>query len=197
MLLDICLGTRTSWKILFVLSETPGKAISRQEIRSLSKLGNKVISKFLLNLEAFNIVKKDKLGKQYLYKLNMANPYTLKILDIIKLEKEQLNNINFDILIILRELVYELTNIDFKSITNVILFGSYAKHSYSDNSDIDIAIFTKVKNPDIELLITDIIDRLHNRFGKEIQVHYYTTEEFKNNSSKLIQEIKKDGINLF
>jgi len=51
MLLDVCLGTRTSWKILFVLAEAPGKAVSRKEIRRLTKLGNKTVSKFLLLLD--------------------------------------------------------------------------------------------------------------------------------------------------
>ena len=53
MLLDVCLGTRTAWKVLLVLGEAPGKAISRKEIQALTKLGNKVTAKFLLVLEKF------------------------------------------------------------------------------------------------------------------------------------------------
>ena len=84
------------------------------------------------------------------------------------------------------------------NIAQVILFGSYAKRTYTDSSDIDVAIILKEKSPNDELLITEVIDKLDKRFGKEIQPHYYSEEEFdkSNKIDKLAQEIVRDGISL-
>jgi predicted nucleotidyltransferase len=198
MLLDVCLGTRTAWKILFVFAEAPGKAVSRKEIQQLTKLGNKVLTKFLLLLEKFSMITSSKIGKAYYYKLNLSNPFTEQIVGTILLEKKQLNNPDFAALNVLREFVYELTNADLGNLEQVILFGSYAKRTFSKDSDIDVAIITQEKSADDELLITDIIDRLHKRFRKEIQPHYYTAKEFKElaKKNKLVKEIVKDGVRL-
>ncbi|MBN1544003.1 nucleotidyltransferase domain-containing protein [Candidatus Woesearchaeota archaeon] len=192
------MGTRTAWKILFVFAEAPGKAISRKEIQQLTKLGNKVLTKFLLLLEKFSIITSEKIGKAYYYKLNLSSAFTEQIIETIMLEKKQLNNPDFAALNVLREFVYELTNADLENIEQVILFGSYAKRTFSRDSDIDVAIITTEKSADGELLITDIIDRLHKRFKKEIQPHYYTAKDFKalEKKDRLVKEIVKDGIRL-
>ncbi len=194
MLLDVCLGTRTSWKILFVLSEAPGKGITRKEIKSLTKIGNKVLSKFLILLERFDLIISSKIGKTLFYKMNLSNPYSQKILEIIKIEKRELNNPDFYVLNISREFLYELTNVNLDNLRKVILFGSYAKRTYTKESDIDIAIVLKEKNNGDELLITEIIDNLNKRFKKDIQLHYFTEKEFKESKEKLVKEIIKDGI---
>ena len=171
MLLDVCMGTRTSWKILFVLSEAPGKGVSRKEIQSLTRLGNKVIGKFIVLLERFDIIIMNKIGKTFYYKLNLSNPFVERILEVIKLEKKALNNLDFLVLNILREFVLKEDYDYFLSL----------KRTYSDNSDIDVAIVFKEKNFEDELLITEITDKLGRRFKKEIQVHYYTLKEFYDN----------------
>ncbi|MBI2581270.1 nucleotidyltransferase domain-containing protein [Candidatus Woesearchaeota archaeon] len=198
MLLDVCLGTRTAWKMLLVFGEAPGKAISRKEIQALTKLGNKVIAKFLLVLEKFGIIMENKIGKTYYYKLNMSSPFIEQILRLIQLEKKELNNPDFFALNVLREFTYELTNTNLENLRSVILFGSYAKRTYSDSSDVDVAIILAEKNPNDELLITEAVGRLNKRFRKEIQPHYYAAEEFEElrKKDKLAQEIVKDGIRL-
>ena len=198
MLLDVCMGTRTSWKILFVLSEAPGKAISRKEIKALTKVGNKAVVKFLHLLEKFDMITSSKMGKTRYYKLNLSNPFVEQILVIIAVEKKELNNPDFVVLNVLREFVYELTNTNLENLHKVILFGSYAKRTYTIDSDIDVALILEEKNPNDELMITEIIDRLNKRFKKEIQPHYYSAREFEELKKKdrLVQEIVKDGIAL-
>ena len=194
MLLDVCLGNRTSWKILSVLAEAPGKGITRKEIKSLTKIGNKVLSKFLILLEKFNLIISSRIGKTYFYKMNLSNSYYQKILEIIKIEKKELNNPDFYVLNMLREFVYELTNVNIENLRNVMLFGSYAKRTQTKDSDIDIAIILKEKNTNDELLITEITNRINERFKKEIQPHYFTEKEFKESKGKLAREIMIDGI---
>lgn len=196
MLLDICLGTRTAWKIVFVLSEAPGKAVSRKEIRNLTRLGNKVITKFLLVLEMFGVIIVHKIGRGYYYKLNMNDAFARQLLEIVKLEKHELQSLDFVVLNILRDFVYELTNIGIDNLHKVILFGSYAKRTFTSHSDIDVALLLEEKNPNDELLITEVVHRLNKRYNKEIQPHYYSLGEFEDLKKKdrLVQEIVKDGI---
>jgi uncharacterized protein len=196
MMLDVSLGTRTSWKILFVLNEAPGKAVSHTEIRELTGLGNKVITKFLIVLKKSDMITSEKIGKTTYYKINTSNKYSQIILELILAEKKKINNLNFEITNILRDFTYELTNTHLEQINAVYIFGSYVKRTYHDNSDIDVAIILKDRDVNEELLITDIIDSLEKRFKKEIQPHYFTEKEFENNKNKLVLEIKKDGIKL-
>ncbi|MBI2144598.1 nucleotidyltransferase domain-containing protein [Candidatus Woesearchaeota archaeon] len=198
MLLDVCLGTRTAWKMLLVFGEAPGKAITRKEIQALTKSGNKVVSKFLSVLQKFGLVVGKKMGKAHYYKLNLSSPFVEQILGLIQLEKKELNNPDFFALNILREFVYELTNTNLENLRSVILFGSYAKRTYGKGSDIDVAIVLNEKNPNDELLITEAIGRLDKRFKKEIQPHYYAAREFEElrKKNRLVQDIVKDGISL-
>jgi len=147
-------------------------------------------------MEKFEIIISSKIGKTYHYKLNLSNHFVENLLELIALEKKELNNPDFFALNILREFVYELTNVNLENLEKVILFGSYAKRTYGKASDIDVAIILKEKNPEDELLITEIIDKLNKRFKKEIQPHYYTKKEFDElkKIDNLVKEIVKDGI---
>ena len=131
MLLDICLGTRTAWKILFVLGEAPGKAVPRKEIQRLTGVGNKALSKFLLLLEKFGLITSMRDGNAYYYRINYSNMFSKEALEMIQHEKQSLNSPDFIALNILREFVYELTNVNLENIQKVILFGSYAKKTYT------------------------------------------------------------------
>src|SRR3989339_112197 len=135
-------------------------------------------------------------GNKYYYKMNMNNPYNAFILDVIRQEKSSMNNPDFRILNILRDFIYEITNIDMEDIAAVYFFGSYAKRTFNKSSDIDVAIILKKKNTSLELDITKTIDNIEKRYYKEIQPHYYTLKEFEDKKNKLILEIKKDGIRL-
>lgn len=198
MLLDVCFGTRTAWKMMFVFCEAPGKGISRKEIQKFTKLGNKMLTKFLLLMEKYDIIISSKIGKSYYYKLNLSNPFVTQIVDIVQAEKKELNNPDFFALNLLREFVYELTNTNLKNLNRVLLFGSYAKRTHGKESDIDVAIILNEKNAGDELLITQIISKLSRRFKKEIQPHYYAAKEFEKLSKKegMEKEMLKDGIRL-
>lgn len=196
MLLDICLGTRSAWKILFVIGEAPGKAVSRKEIQRLTGIGNKALSKFLLVLEKFGMVMPMRDGNAYYYRINYANSFSRQALEMIQQEKQQLNSPDFIALNIIREFVYGLTNLRLENIQRIVLFGSYAKKTYSRDSDIDIAIITKEKSPDEEIMAAEIISQIKKRFGREIQPHYFTEKEFEERKKKegLEKEIARDGI---
>lgn len=75
----------------------------------------------------------------------------------------------------------------------IILFGSYAKGTNDESSDIDIAIITD----DFE---NDIIDeelnlmRLRRKIDTRIEPHLIRIEDYKNATTPFIQEIIDTGI---
>ncbi len=192
MLLDICFGTRSAWKILALFGETPGKALSRRNIQQFTKLGNKALSKALLLMERCDVLRTKKIGRTTYYTPNLANAFVTQAFELARLEREALNNLDPTTVNILREFVYELTNINFENIQRITLFGSRAKRTDHAGSDIDVAILMREQDPSDELLITATIDHIRKRFGTEIQPHYYTAEE----KGPLLLEMKKDGVNL-
>lgn len=75
----------------------------------------------------------------------------------------------------------------------IILFGSYAKGTNTENSDIDIAIITD----DFE---NDIIDeelnlmRLRRKIDTRIEPHLIRTKDYKNVVTPFIKEVIDTGI---
>lgn len=78
-------------------------------------------------------------------------------------------------------------------IETIILFGSYAKGTWNEDSDIDIAIITD----DIKLDIFEEelnLMRLRRKIDTRIEPHLISIEDYKNVETPLIQEIIDTGI---
>ncbi|MBL7147460.1 MAG: nucleotidyltransferase domain-containing protein [Nanoarchaeota archaeon] len=196
MLLDICLGSKAVWRILIVLSDLPGRGITREEIRKFTKLGSKSLTDSLRTLKEFNIIKSAKESKVTYYKLNLANKFTTQIIELCNLEKENLNNLNFEISIILREFIRMC--LDIIKPNKIIVFGSSVKTRYRKDSDIDVCLITKNKiKVDDDLKLEHITEKIEKRFKRNIQIHNFTEEEFeklKKSKNLLVNEIIRDGV---
>ena len=196
MLLDICLGSKAIWRILVVLSELPGRGITREEIKKFTKLGSKSLTDSLKTLKGFSIIKSAKEGKTTYYKLNLANEFTAQIIELCRLERDKLNNLNFEISIALREFIRMC--LDVIEPKKIILFGSSVKTRYKEGSDIDMCIITeeKIKVSD-DLKLEHATERIEKRFKRNIQLHSFTEEDFdklKKSKNLLVSEIVRDGI---
>lgn len=198
MLLDICLGSKAIWRILAVLSELPGRGVTREELRKFTRLGSKSLTDSLKTLKAFGVIKAEKQGKMTYYKLSLANRFTMQIIELCNLEKEKLNNLNFEISIILREFVRMCLEVIIPA--KIILFGSSVKTRHREDSDIDICIVTEEKtNVDDDLMLQHAADRIEKRFKRSIQIHLFSEQEFeklKKSKSLLADEITRDGITI-
>jgi len=77
----------------------------------------------------------------------------------------------------------------------VILFGSYAKGTNHEDSDIDIAIVSS----DITDRFDDMANLMRLAYGININIepHPIRTEEFKENETPFIDEIIRTGVKLF
>ena len=102
---------------------------------------------------------------------------------MVTISKELLNIINNYVLELSKEI----------NINKVILFGSYAKGTNDENSDIDIAIVTD----DFE---NDVIDeelnlmRLRRKIDTRIEPHLIRIDDYRKVSTPFIQEVIDTGI---
>ena len=77
----------------------------------------------------------------------------------------------------------------------IILFGSYAKGTNTNDSDIDVAI---VSNDIIDKFedLTKLM-RLRRNIDLRIEPHPIKTEDFKENKTPFIDEIMRTGVELY
>ncbi|HII16778.1 TPA: nucleotidyltransferase domain-containing protein [Candidatus Woesearchaeota archaeon] len=195
MILNICMGNRTAWKIFSVFAEAPGKSISRAEIKRLTSMGNKAMDHAVTLLLAFGMVSSKKSGKKIYYTLNLSSAYSNGLIDLVRMEKEDINSMDFRARMAISEFVYALTNEALDNLVSVYAFGSYVKRTYRRDSDIDLALITKEKKPGEEIIITSIGESTQSRFGIQIQPHYFTQKEF-NRSNSMAREVLIDGVKL-
>lgn len=103
------------------------------------------------------------------------------------------SKINIDILNSIEKYI-NLVNQHYK-VDYIILFGSYAKGTDHDSSDIDIAIvssdFSNTFDDQIELM------KLTIDVDLRIEPHAITTEEFNEVDTPFIDEIIKTGVELY
>lgn len=177
------LNNKTVWYFLILASYSAGSGYTRKEIKELTKLDNLSIDNILKKLLFNKIILKDK----RIIKLNFNNSETQQILEIINQEKKRLNHPAYELFMILTEFIHLIESYD---IDMIYLFGSHAKKTASQNSDIDLAVFSS-KN--IDLINTE--EKIETKFDKELQIHYFKTEQIKS-KDKIIANILKDGVKI-
>ena len=73
---------------------------------------------------------------------------------------------------------------------NIILFGSYAKGNFNENSDIDIAVIFKDYSHQIDMQLE--LMRLRRKIDSRIEPHPFRESEFES-SNPMVSEIMKYG----
>lgn len=197
MLVDIVLGSKAVWRILVVLAQAPGQGITKEEIKKITQLGGNSLFKSMNMLVKNDILNTKKFGKRTYYALNLDNRYSKLIAEVVALERREMNDMNQKIVVILREYIRKIFDtIDAGNINKVYVFGSIVKSSYNEKSDIDIAIITE-KSLSVKQTINleKISEKIEKRFGRKIQTHFFTKEEF-NSKNKLAEQVQRDGIKL-
>lgn len=179
MIINI-LNNKSVWKLLALFSYSKGSGYTRKEIIKLLTWNNLSLDRSLNKLIFYKIIKKN--GR--IIKLDFGNSDTNKLLEIIELTKQKLEYPSFELLIVLIEFVRLIESYELNS---VYLFGSHAKKTASINSDIDIAVFSGIK-----LNLIKEKAKISDEFGKEIQLHYFKTNE----KGKLVDEVIKHGVRL-
>jgi len=188
MMYENFLGNKTAWKILRILSESPGRGTSRAEIRELARAGNFALSKALKELIRYGILLKKKIGKKEIYWLNSANTVVQEILKLFEIERTRLKNLQPSKVIFLAKILDKINSI--LSPESIILFGSHAKGTATEESDFDLCVIVKKKKGQRLALAS---------LPENVQIHLFEEKEFeelKQRKDTLVEEILRDGIKL-
>ena len=101
--------------------------------------------------------------------------------------------INIEILDSIEKYIKEISK--YYKIDAIILFGSYAKGTNHEDSDIDIAVISS----DIKDKFDDGAKLISLTWGIDtrIEPHLILTEEFKENETPFIDEVIKTGVEIY
>jgi predicted nucleotidyltransferase len=126
------------YQLLYIFYTNQGKRIHLRELSRMTEMYGQSISRYLQELEKKHILKSEKEGnlKQYFLMHNQETYIFLAMFDIEKYNK----------LPLLRKQAIStyLHSLPYPPVF-AVLFGSTAKETYKENSDIDILIITPTK----------------------------------------------------
>ncbi len=164
--------------------------LEKYHAREIAKLLNKnhaTLLPHLKSLEKDKILKSKKSGKNKEYFLNFENIITKNYLLFSELlETTRYLEENF----LIKKITEEIFNLNLKG--TIILFGSYAKKTYKEDSDIDLFYLGRIKDKDVKK-----IKSIGKIYGKIINIKKTTLKNFKTglkNKDPLIIEIIKNHI---
>jgi uncharacterized protein len=99
---------------------------------------------------------------------------------------------------ILKELKADAIRLYGSRIKSVILYGSWARASANENSDIDLAIVlqgTVVAGEEIDRLI-DVITDINLKYGVLLSVYPVSEKDYNSRNSPLLLNVRKEGISI-
>ena len=107
------------------------------------------------------------------------------------MDKQQIPN---QILVSVKQLKKEVAQ--HFNIKNVIIFGSQAKATTHDFSDIDVCIVSDEFDTEHYEEQTMLVDKISLAIDDRIETHLMQTDEYNNKYYTLAQEVKKYGISV-
>lgn len=164
------------------------QGIHKRELSKKLELGMPSIHYALQKID--KLIKKQKVGNQIQYFLDYSKEGLSPILSTV--EYSRFEKLPTKIKLSIRDLLKELKE---KPIL-AIIFGSYANHTYTPTSDIDILlVFQKVENSkQIENTAKKISMKTNTKLNP-VYLDYHTFEEsFHNSTKEFFNKLKKDKI---
>jgi predicted nucleotidyltransferase len=171
-------------KLLFIFSLAPGAKFRRKELKEKSRLNN-------VNLDwALNVLMNSKiiLREGNYFKLNL-NEKTKTLIEIIKSEYKELNEIPLNVVFSILDFTSKIYPI--KGV-KVFLFGSYAKLTFKEGSDIDLAIISEKDLGHLEKYAL----KIEKKYGIKIQLHFFGADFMKHKEDPLVREIMRNSVQI-
>lgn len=100
---------------------------------------------------------------------------------------------------VMQRLTQGLSDIFTANLNSVILYGSVARGTETEESDVDIAVIVKPYTKDMHNRMTDLVVDLELEYDKVLSVLLIDYEKFKEweNVLPFYKNIKKEGITLW
>jgi len=176
-------------KVILFLAISPGSRYSRKEIKEKAMINNVPLDTALNKLLTLSLLKEEK----RIYSLNIESATVKEILR----ERGRISNLPLKIQFLLLGLVSDISKT--RGIKKIILFGSYSKLIFTENSDIDLAVILgkKTKNrAKIEKSIHVLSEKISKKNKKVIQIHFFSEDDLKHKEDPLIKDILRNGVSL-
>lgn len=175
------------FEVLTVFSISPGSKFLRKELKERTKLNNMNLDNALNILLNSNLIKKEKRF------LSLNFDYAKPMIGLVSEQYKNLRELPLDAYFSVINILFLLSKL--KNI-NVYLFGSYAKLIFKETSDMDIAIISDKISNEEKKDISNLIRKLESRYGKNMEIHYFGTNFYKNKKDPLVRDIIKNGLRL-
>jgi uncharacterized protein len=97
---------------------------------------------------------------------------------------------------ILKEVKDALKNLYQDNLAEIILYGSYARNDFNENSDIDLlVVLNKLDSAGKEIdKIVDVIYDINLKYNTFISIVPITNEEYRKINSPLLLNVRKEGV---
>ena len=164
--------------LLALFFTNPSKRYYLRELQRILGYSAGSIRRELLRFQKDNLFTTQKVGNLLYYRLNTRHPLFKELKSIVSKTVGVQGSI--------REVLEEIGNVKFS-----FIYGSYAKAKETTFSDIDLIV---IGNADEDKLIKEL-DRLEEKFQREINYKLYTLKKFKKdieNKEPFILEIIRD-----
>lgn len=111
-------------------------------------------------------------------------------------EEEIKSTLRWELKIILSEVKKKLKDVYNDDLVDIILYGSYARGDYNENSDIDLLVVLKhIKSIGNEInKIVDAIYDINLKYNALISVVPVSYEDYKNINSPLLLNVREEGV---
>jgi len=183
---------RLEAKIISLLAKDIKKEFTINEIAKNLGEHYSFVHRIVNRLSKDKIITKNIIGKSWACSLNLELEKTIILIKLSEIEsKEKFYEKNKTLKLILNDFTDSITQIS-RNIT-VILFGSYAKNTATEKSDIDILVISQG-----EIELDKITKEIYAKYGKEINPILMDSNEFKNQKDKpIIKDVIKDHYILY
>ena len=188
--LDTILNTGSKVKIIrLFISRRRDFMASGRRIAKLVNLTAPTAHAALKELYNQDILRRDIVGRQHIYKINQDNRVVKNILEPA-FKKE--HSVREDISDFLKEKIREKRVTS--KIISVLLYGSFQKGATDEGSDVDVAIIAKnkpAKKEIEEIFMEDIAGNFYDYFGVHIDIYLKTKDEFTNRLKRNLPPVSK------
>ena len=175
--LDDILDTRSKVKIIRLFSSRREDFMaSGREIAKLIGLTPPAAHAALKYLHSLDILKRDIIGKQHIYRMNHASRL---VKDILQPAFKKEISVKGDMADFLRE---KLSAHKVRGVLSVVLYGSVVQGSTREGSDCDIAVVVKddeCKKLAEDAFIEKISKEFHEYFNVSLDAYIKTEKEFR------------------
>lgn len=177
-------------KVLAIYAISPGSRRQRKDLQAYTGMNNAPLDKTLATLVKNGILTKEK----RLYGISFRNKKAKALLETMTEEHQRCKEVPLKIFYTLIELSAALAKE--RNVKQAYLFGSYAKLTYTQASDVDIAIVLKKEDAAGEKRIEKEIQKIAAKQQENIQTHYLEEKDLEE-KDPFIKEITQHGIPLY